>query len=154
MSLDMLAIADALAARYSAANVTAPTGYDAIRSSTARLPNNVSAFPCVEVYPPGPGESEFTYQGGQRKGEHKFTVRFYYGKASADLARDFAGLYSWFGVLIDQLHGQMKLGLAPAVTKAILFDGGIGTHEYGGVEYAVIELTITVYTEDTVTFTP
>ena len=154
MSLDMLAIADGLAARYSAANVTPPSGYTNIRNSTARITNNLGPFPCVEVYPPGPGESEFTYQGAQRKGEHDFTVRFYYGQSSGDLARDFAGLYAWFGVLIDQLHGQMKLGLAPAVLKALLTSGGIGTHTFAGIEYPVVELTVTVWTEDSVSFTP
>jgi hypothetical protein len=154
MSLDMLAIADGLAARYSAANVTPPTGYTNIRNSTARLTNNLSAFPCVEVFPPGPGESELVYSGGQRRGEHSFTVRFYYGQSSGDLARDFVGLYSWMSVLIDQLHGQMKLGLAPTVTKAIVFTAGIGTGVFGGVEYALIELDVHVFTEDTVTFVP
>lgn len=153
MSLDMLAIADALAARYSAANVTAPSGYTTIRSSTARLPNNVSNFPVVEVFPPGPGESEVIYSGGERIGHHLFTVRFYYGKASGDLPRDLAGLYSWWGVLLDQLHGAAKIGLPSVVTKAYVQQSGVGTHEYGGIEYGIVELSVMVDTSDTYTWT-
>jgi hypothetical protein len=153
MSLDMLAIADALADRYAPANVTAPSGYTNIRSSTARLTNNLSAFPLVEVYPPGPGESEVIYSGGERVGHHLFTVRFYLGRSSGDLPRDMAGLYAWWGVLLNQLHGAVKIGLPAVVTKAYVQDSGIGTHEYGGVEYGVVELSVMVDTSDTYTWT-
>ena len=154
MSLNMLAIADGLATRYSAANVTPPPGYTTIRNSTARITNNLGPFPCVEVYPPGPGESEFVYASGYRTGSHAFTVRFYYGQSSGDLARDFVGLYAWFGILIDQLHGATKLGLAPTVTKAFLTDAGIGTHTFAGIEYAVVELAVEVDTSDVTPWTP
>lgn len=156
MSLDMLAIADGIATRYLGVSPPSnPAVYDGefpeIRSATARIPNALTKFPCVEVYPPGPGDSSFIYAGGQRRGEHLFTVRFYYGRSSGDLARDFVALYSWFGVLVDCLHGASKLGLAPEVTKALLEEGGIGTHEFAGIEYGVIELSVRVWTEDSVT---
>jgi hypothetical protein len=160
VALNLLAIADGLAARFSAANVTPPTNpltggaYPDIRSSTARLTNNLAAFPCVEVYPPEPGDAEFVYTSGQRRSTFEFVVRFYYGKSSGDLERDMIALYSWWSVLINQIHGAMKLGLAPTVLKAIPTTSGIGIHTYGGVEYAVIEIAIQITTEDTVTLVP
>jgi hypothetical protein len=160
VALNLLAIADGLALRFAAANVTPPTNpvttvaYPNIRESTARLPNNLTAFPCVEVYPPAPGESDMTYMSGLRRSEHLFTVRFYLGKSSGDLERDMVALYLWWGVLIDQIHAAMKLGIGPPVLKAIPMSSGIGIHEYGGIEYAVIELSVQITTEDTVTLVP
>src|SRR6266540_331541 len=156
MALAMLAIADGLAARFAPGVLTPPTNpatalpYTNIRESTARLPNNLTAFPCVEVYPPAPGGSTMIFGGGIRTSEHEFTVRFYYGQSSGDLERDMVALYLWWSVLIDQLAGASKLGIGPPVMKAIPLSSGIGIHEYGGVEYAVIELAVQIKTEDTI----
>jgi hypothetical protein len=155
MALNMLAIADGLAARFAPANVTPPTNpttsvaYTNIRESTARLPNNLTAFPCVEVYPPAPGEGDMIIGGGQRRSTWPFTVRFYYGQSSGDLERDMVALYKWWSVLIDQVLLGYTLG--GTATKALPTTTGIGVHEYGGVEYAVIEMTVEVTTEDTYT---
>jgi hypothetical protein len=158
MSLNLLAIADGLALRFAPANVTPPTNpitsvaYQNIRESTARLPNNLTAFPCVEVYPPAPGEGQFIIGGGQRRSTLPFTVRFYLGKSSGDLERDMVALYAWWSVLLDQVLKGYTLG--GTVTKALPVDSGIGIHEYGGIEYAVIEQTVEITTEDTVTPVP
>lgn len=161
MALNILAVADGLAARFAAANVTPPTNpatglpYPDIRESTARLPNNPSAFPRVQVYPPQPGQSTHVYSGGQRRSTFPFRVIFYFGEMQGDLERQLVGLYLWWGVLIDQLHAAMKLGLGGSgVLKAILTTSGVGVHTVAGVEHSVVQMEIEITTEDTVTLVP
>lgn len=159
MALDMLSIADALAARFAPGQVTPPTNpdtgsaYPNIRESTARLPNNPGAFPFVGVFPPEPGDAGFTIGGGQRVGEMEFTIRFFYGEMTGDLDRHVTALYKWWGVLLDQLNSGMKLGLA-TVRKAIVLNSGIGVYTYAGVEHGIIEIKVGVTTEDTVVLAP
>lgn len=150
MALDMLAVADGLAARYLAAVVTPPTGYTNIRGSTARTPNNIPALPFVIVeLPSGP----LTYQSGRRLGAHTFEVIFLYSKASGDIPRDKVAMLSWLSVLIDQLHGQSKLGLS-SVMKALLTNYASINATYAGQDYYAWQLTVQVWTEDTVALTP
>jgi hypothetical protein len=159
MALDLLAIADALAARFDSAQITPPTNpdtsvaYPNIRLASARLPNNIPSFPAVGIFPPEPGDASFTIGGGQRVAEMEFTIRFFYGEMTGDLPRHMIALYRWWGVLLDQLNSGMKLGLA-TVRKAIVISSGIGVYTYAGVEHGIIEIKVQVTTEDTVVLTP
>lgn len=152
MALNVLSIADGLAARFAPGAVTPPTNpatgsaYQNIRESTARVPNNLTSFPYVAVFPPRPGDVELIIGGGQRRASWPFTVRFYYGLASGDLERDMVALYKWWGVLLDQVLKGYTLG--GTVLKALPTTSGIGIHEYGGTEYGVIELSVEITTED------
>ena len=146
-ALDLLGIADALAERYSAAELTAPSGLTTVRGSTARLPNNIPAMPFVGVFPPA--GSSITYTG-QRRMEHLFAVRFFFGESAGDLSRNLVALYRWWTVLADQTHAATKLGVA-AVMKALPESYTIGTFEYAGTSYDGIEFAVRVWTEDEVT---
>lgn len=148
MALDMLAVADGLATRYSA--LTPPTGLTAIRQSTARPPNNVPADPFVIVFL---DTGDPVYRSGDRKTEHHFIVRFYLAKKSGDIGKDQVTLLRWLGVLLDATHSSLSLGVS-GVSKAIPLRYAMVVLPYGGDEYAGIELTVTVWTTDTVTLTP
>ena len=148
--MDFLAIADALADRYDPTLVTPPTGFKEITTSTARPPNNIPNTPFVAVWL---HNGDLTYIPGQRKGEHEFLVNFHYSKAEGDIAREMAALLSWLGVLVDCLHGAVKLGLS-TVMKSFLMSYTIGTLTYGGTTYHGITLTVHVSTEENVTLTP
>lgn len=138
---DFYAIGTALAAAY--ANVEPPEGERNIQSST--LPtNNLSSFPAVIVFPP---EWEFAYTA-TRDGEQDWVVRFYRGQMSGDVNKDTTALLKWATVLTRATHAASKLGLAPEVDKAFPASGLIGVHEYGGVEYVVVEQTIRVWTTE------
>jgi len=150
MALDMLGVADALAARYASAVVTPPTGYTNIRGSTARTPNNIPALPFVIVeLPQGP----LTYQSGRRLGTHTFEVFFLYSRASGDVPRDKVAMLSWLSVLLDQLHAQVKLGLT-SVMKALVTTYASVNATYAGQDYYAWQITVQVWTEDSVTLTP
>jgi len=150
MSLDALAIADGLAARYAPAAVTPPTGYTNITLSTARLPNGLAACPVVLVFWEG---GTFVYQSGQRSGEHQFRVRFLYDRSSGDLRKDMVAIYNWLSVLWDQTHAALKLAVA-GVDKAIPTTYELGDFDYAGEHFYGIDLLVTIWTTDAVTLTP
>lgn len=142
--MDLAAIADALAARFSAAAITPPSGYDNVATSTRRLPNAITTTPTVLVFPP---EGEMAYSGHKRSTNQVFPVRFYVAQTS-DKPRATDALYAWYGVLVGQLEGQYDLGLsASGVTHAVILSSSAGTGEYAEVEYAVIELMVGVHIE-------
>ncbi len=151
MSLNLKAVADALAARYAPALVTPPTGYPNIVASTATPPNALPQSPYVVVWP---NTGEITYIPGVRKGEHEFLVNFYYAKHEGDIPRESAALLNWLGILLDQIHDQTALGLAPIVLKALVVSWAIGALPYAGTTYDGITLTVRVWTQDNVELVP
>lgn len=146
MALDFLAIADALALRFSASTVTPPTGQPAIRKSTARPENNAPNTPFVFVLL---DDGTLTV-GPRREGEHHFLVRFYHSAKAGDTAEAHMVLLTWLGVLLDQLNAAMLLGLSGTVTKSQTTGYRLATFTYGGVEYWGIEIPVTVWTTHTV----
>lgn len=139
---DFGAIATALAGRFAAAALTAPTGYRTIRLSTAALPNQMPPLPCVLVFP---DSGEWRTGTGTRQGGHTFTVRFYYDQL-ADLSRAQSGLLAWLTVLADQLRGAVQLG--GTVTRATIDSWSMGTLTYAGGEYAGLEFKVSVVTDE------
>ena len=151
----MLAIADAVAARFAA--VSTPTDETvAIQGATARTPNNVPSTPYVVVELPS-GEVPIP-SGGRRvssdSGGHNFDVYFLLDRASGDIPRDKVRLLRWLPGLMDATYGTSKLALAPTVRKAMVISYEYGTYDYGGTEYHAWHLVCRVWTEDTVTVTP
>lgn len=139
---DFGAIASALAARFAAGAMTAPTGYRAIRMATHQLPNQMPPLPCVLVFP---DSGEWRTGMGTRQGGHGFTVRFYYDQVG-DLTRAQTGLLAWLSVLADQLKGAVQLG--GTVTRASIDSWSMGTMTYGGVDYTGIEFKVHVVTDE------
>jgi hypothetical protein len=151
--MNLLTIADALAARYAPGVVTPPTGLKNITAATARPPNNIPNTPFVIAWA-NEGDLNYATTNGMLKGEATFQVAFYYSKAEADIPREYAALMSWAGVLIARLEGQTKLGLAPLVMKAWPLKWEIGALTYAGITYEGITLTVHVWTEEAVTLVP
>lgn len=141
---DYTTIGTALAARFAAAAMTAPAGYRAIRLSTTALPNQMTALPCVLVFPDA---GSFTTGNTSRFGETTYTVRFYYDQ-SGDLARAQVALQAWLTVLVDQLKGAVQLGGTAAVARATVDGWQIGRLTYANEDYVGIELTVTVVTTE------
>jgi hypothetical protein len=132
---DFDAILTAVAARYAPGQVTPPTGFDNIRTSTADAPDNLVA-PCVIVFP---NDGTFDPGNGTRGGHHDCLVRFYFEKA-ADLPRQMSALRKWLTVLVDQhLTGTYLGGVVAAVWTS---KWSVGQLDYGGTSYAGIELTV------------
>lgn len=149
--MDFTAITNGLAARYAPAAVSPPSGRANITQSVGQPPNNIPNTPYVIVWP---SSGSLTYGPSRRYGEHEFLVTFYYGRSEGDLTREAAALQDWLGVLLDQTHGAMMLGLSPTVLKALPIRWEIGTLEYGGVTYDGITITVHVWTADNVTLVP
>jgi hypothetical protein len=115
MAADLLAIGDALAARFLA--VTPPSG-QTMAGATARLPNAIPDTPFTVVVPPsGTLGMPEGFPSGRFRDEHDFDIYVLLNKASGDLPTDLVRVYAWWPVARDALSGQMKLGLAPTVTK-------------------------------------
>jgi hypothetical protein len=148
--MNLLTIADALAARFASGVVTPPAGLKNITTATARPPNNIPNTPFVIAWPV---RGDITIPPGQRKGEHEFSVVFYYAKAEADIPRQYVALMSWLGILLGQMDGQMQLGVV-GVMKAEIMSWEIGVHVYAGDTYEGITLNVHVWTSETVTLVP
>ena len=132
---DFDAINTALVARFAAAQVTPPAGYDNIKVATGDLPTGMLNTPAVLVFPQS---GEFTHYPGKRDSVHEFIVRFYYNQ-SGDLERDMVALRKWLTVLVDQLKLSTQLG--GAVTLANVRSWTIGILDYTPNTYTGIELT-------------
>lgn len=151
MALDMLAVADGLAAAYLA--MTPPSGANPIATSTARLDNYPPRLPAVRVFPPSGATP--AYGSGSRKITWPFTVRLYVTEHTDDLPQNIALLYRWLSVFLDATHSASKLGLAPVVDKAIPTGSvTVGSLEYGGAHFDGIEMEVSVWTTDSVTVQP
>lgn len=130
-------VATALAARYAAGAMTAPTGYTPMRVATADLPGQMTPLPTALVFLDA---GEFQRSGNStRMGSHDWFVRFYYNQAG-DLARDQVALRAWAEVLIDQLRDATQLG---GLVDLARVDGyTFGILRYADVEYTGIELRV------------
>lgn len=143
------AINTALVARFSAAQVTPPAGYDPIRVASGDLPGQMTPLPTVLVFPES---GTFDQRGaGKRDSTNLFTVRFYYNQVG-DAERDFPALRKWLDVLCDQLRGAVQLGgvtwsdgtRSGEVTRALVTGWKIGILTYANVQYSGIELSVSV----------
>lgn len=139
---DWAAIAAAVATRYTAAQMTAPTGYRAIRTSTHKLPNQMPPLPCVLVFP---DSGDFRVGNGTRLGAHRFIVRFYYDQ-TGDLPRATEALLAWLTVLADQHKAGVQLG--GLVDTVSTIEWKIGALSYAGVDYVGIEFGLEIVTSE------
>lgn len=154
MSADFNAMASAIATRFSSTYVTAPSGEQNVRVSTASLPDAITVEPTVLVFPPE--TVEFSYGPSLRTGVASFPVRFYIYRAR-DTKRNAVLLNKWVSALYQQLDGQVHLGLSDYVAHADITAMGVGPLSYGEGEAAVrfhgIELTVQVHLWEGVSFT-
>jgi hypothetical protein len=142
MALDFDAQAGAIAARFLAGALTAPTGYATIRSSTANPPGMIGPTPCVITTI---SDGSFVTGNGSRQGEADWHVRFYLDQTS-DLERSEVALRKWLGVLVDQLKASAQLG--GSVQLALVRGFKVGILTYAGIDYAGIELEVRTTTTE------
>ena len=141
--MDVHAIATAIAGRFSAANVTPPSGYADIALSTAELPNAITSLPAVLVFPPD-GTWSFN-AGAARVGDLRFDVRVYLGPMM-DNGRNAEMVNKWHSVLIEQLIGNLALGQATnGVTHSFITGSNSGMIEYADINYVGLEFEVTVH---------
>lgn len=148
--MNALTIADALATKYLAANLTAPTGYPAMRHSTARLPNAIPTSPWVLVMLP---EGELTLGSGQLDYSLEYHVLFHFAKHTGDLARDMTAMLAWIGVLVSATWSDMDLGVT-GIRKAYTTNFKLAVFTYGGDEYYGWDITVVVDFYEAQAFTP
>jgi hypothetical protein len=138
--MNALTIADALAAKYASGTLTPPSGYGAVRASTARLPNAIPTSPWVLVMLP---EGEIVLGSGQLDYSLEYHVWFHYAKHTGDLARDMTAMLSWIGVLTGATWSDMDLGVT-GIRKAYTTGFKLAVFTYGGDEYYGWDLTVIV----------
>ena len=142
MATDYLAVANALAARFAAGQVTPPSGLQNIRTATAAPPNAMAVRPAVIVFP---DNGDFRSGNGTRLGGSDWLVRFYFQEAG-DIARDQVALLKWLTVLVDQLKASVTL--SSLVTTAIVTSWKIGVMDYGRKQYSGLELGVHIVTSE------
>lgn len=144
---DFGAIGDAIAARYAPGTVpAAPAGASDIRSSSANIPNQLPARPCVLVFP---DLGELDAGNGSRHGDLRWLVRLYYDEVGGgDLERDSDELRDWLTLLVDRHLAAFQLGLSAtvAVTRTIGYRVGILT--FAGTRYTGLELRVETITTE------
>lgn len=140
MAVDFNAVAQAIAARFSAANVTAPSGETTVRFASEQLPQQIGPTPAVLVYPP---EVELHYGPSTRSGSLTFPVRWYVYRVK-DQPRNATLILKWLGSLYAQLEAQVHLGLSDYVAYGVISALTPGQLSYGGEDFEGIELTVTV----------
>jgi hypothetical protein len=107
--MNALTIADALAGKFPTGTLTPPTGYPAIRVSTARLPNALPTSPWVLVTLP---RGEVVLGAQELNHSLEYHVQFHYAKHTGDTARDMTAMLSWLGVLLAACFSDMDLGVS------------------------------------------
>lgn len=148
--MNALTIADALAAKYASGTLTPPTGYGAVRVSTARLPNSIPTSPWVLVMLP---EGELVLGSEEINHTLEYHVLFHYAKHTGDLARDMTAMLAWIGVLVRATWSDMDLGIT-GIRKAYTTEYKLAIFTYGGDEYYGWDITVIVDFRETVTLTP
>lgn len=130
--MDSYAIATAIATRYSAANVTPPTGQDDPKLVTADLPEAISYFPSIIVSPPRLDDANYTASKGTVL-PLIYQVTLLLSRADGSPRRAKL-VHDWVTALYKQLSPQIQLGLAyVALAQMVAFRAG--TVRYAGEEY-------------------
>lgn len=139
--MDSYAIASAIATRYSAANVTPPSGEEDPKVATADLPENITFFPTLVVSPPRLDAANYTPSKGLLL-PLTYQVTLFLSKADGSPRRAKA-VHDWVTALYPQLEPQIQLGLA-YVALATMTSFRAGTVRYGGEEYDGIVFDVRV----------
>ena len=151
MSFDLEDVCDAIAARYAPGTIGTPSGATAMRAAYGQAPNSIPMTPAVVVLPKS---GELVYGAGQRKSEHEIDVLFYASRRQGDVPRAETERQKWLPTLLAAVHGQVKLGLAPDVDKALPASYDFTELEYNGESYDGIRIGLRVWVTETVSLTP
>lgn len=144
---DFQAQGAAIAAKYAA--LGPPAGLDAIRQSTAAIPNVIKKTPMVLVFP-DQGKVQGIGNGTRQMG-HDWLVRFYL-RETIDLARDMVALESWLTLLLDAHSTAISLGGLVTATRTMSWR--IGVMPFATALFAGIQLGVHVVTVESWSPTP
>lgn len=148
--MNVLTIADALATKFAPGTITPPSGYPAMRASTARLPNNIPTSPWVLVTLT---KGEVVLGVQELNHALEFHVVFHYAKQTGDTPRDMAGMLSWLGVLLAACFADMDLGVS-GIRKAYPTTYDLVVATYGGSEFYGWDITWIVDFNEAQAMTP
>jgi hypothetical protein len=134
-------IADAIAARFTGLTATSGGVTESLISEpTASLPTTVSRGPVILVFHP---EGELIVAMRHREDVLTFPVRLLRDPLDVPTRSDW--LYAWYDAMRDLVEAQMTLGLAyVAWAQPTAARVAIEGHEYAGIPFDVVELTVTV----------
>ena len=147
--MDVLAIADALAAKFASGTLTPPTGYGAIRVATARTPNAIPVAPFLLVTLPS---GEVIIEGQWAKHHLDFDVEFHWAQHSGDKPRDMTALLDWLPKLLTAVLSGWQLGIT-GIQKTLPMDYEYDVMPYAGVEFYGWRIRHRVYFDEAQTVT-
>jgi hypothetical protein len=137
-------IGDAIADRYAPGVLSTPGGSDAIRSSSANLPNHIGATPAVLVFLDA---GQLTPGNGTRIGVTDWLVRLYYDQVGGgDLERDLDEIRDWLTILVNAHQVLVQLGGAVVWCRTVGFR--VGILEYAGVRFTGAEIRVQTGTSE------
>ena len=140
--MDSYAIAEAIAARFSAANVTPPTGQAEPKVVTADLPESISFFPTLLVLPPEMDDASYN-ASRSRTFALLYRVTLFLSRADGT-GRRAKAIHDWTTALYGQLGGQIQLGLPTYVPLATVEHFRSGPVIYGGETYDGLTFDVNV----------
>jgi hypothetical protein len=145
--VDSYAIASAIATRFSAANVTPPTGAEEPKVVTQDLPEAISWFPTLLVFPPVMDDANYN-ASRNRTFPLIYQVVLFLSRADGS-ARRAKALHDWTTALYGQLGGQLMLGLSTYVQLATVDSFRAGVVEYEGAQYDGLTFEVNVRISET-----
>lgn len=134
MSYNDASIAAAIASRV--ATVSVPSGVAAIRGATSNPPDMLQVLPYAIVLP---SSDSIIYGSSSRIITGNYIVRLYLGSPT-DFARRFPALHAYRTALRDIFLGATTLG--GLVDQASVTGTSIGTDNYGGADFVVVDVTV------------
>jgi hypothetical protein len=140
--MDSYAIASAIADRFSAANVTPPTGEPEPAVVTADLPESISYFPTLLVFPPRMDGANYN-ASRNRSFPLIYSVALFLSRSDGSPRRA-KRVHDWVTALYGQLGGQLQLGLSSYVALATVDDFYAGPIGYEGIDYDGVAFSVNV----------
>ena len=147
--MDIEAICDALAARYTPGTIGTPTGVPAMRAAYGQMPHSMPNTPAVVVMPQ---DGDVVAESGSWVLTNNIDVNFYLSKAPGDIERVETYRQKWLQTLLEAVLGSLTLG---SIVKSAFPIGWEFTElPYGGDQYDAIVIHYQVIVREAVTFTP
>lgn len=140
--MDSYDIASAIATRFSAANVTPPSGEPEPAVVTADLPESITFFPTLLVFPPVMDEASYN-ASRNRSFPLVYNVVLFLSRSDGTPRRA-KRVHDWVTALYGQLGGQLQLGLSSYVALATVERFYAGTVGYEGIDYDGIAFSVSV----------
>lgn len=138
--MDSLAIADAIAARFTGVTATFDGQTEALEQCTARIPNDIGRGPVLLVYPPT-GVLDVNMR--RRADLLDYPVELL--RDPLNYPERTGWLYAWFDAMRDRVEARMTLGLAYVAWAApVTMMAGLDGGDFGDRKAAFDHVLLTV----------